>query len=44
MIEACNTRFGTEFKTEDYTSTGVDNIADAAFAMMMGVALYSEAK
>ena len=44
MIAACNSRFGTQFETADYTSTGVDNIADAAFAMMMGVAMYSEAQ
>lgn len=31
MIEACNREFGTSFDTSDYNSTGVDNIADAAF-------------
>ncbi len=42
MIEACNKTFGTEFKTADYESTGVDNIADAMFLCSMAVTQYSE--
>lgn len=40
MINACNKRFGTEFATDDYEKTGVDNIADSAFLLMMGVETY----
>jgi hypothetical protein len=35
MIEACNARFGTDFATEKYEQTGVDNMADAAFILAM---------
>lgn len=31
MITACNEQFGSDFATDDYSSTGVDNIADAAW-------------
>jgi Holliday junction resolvasome RuvABC endonuclease subunit len=31
MILACNREFGTEFEVESYESTGVDNVADAAW-------------
>jgi len=40
MIEACNAKFQTEFDVDDYESTGVDNIADAAFVMAMGLDAY----
>lgn len=42
MIAACNTVFSTTFDPKTYEKTGVDNIADAAFAMLMGVTAYSE--
>jgi len=39
MIEACNDKYGTDFDTHDYESTGVDNIADAAFVLDLGLEL-----
>lgn len=42
MIVAANEQFGTKFATEDYESTGVDNIVDSAFLCTLGVQLYSE--
>lgn len=40
MIEACNKKFGTTFSTTDYESEGLDNIADAAHALDLGLSLY----
>lgn len=42
MIRACNKVFGTDFDPETYEKTGADNLCDAAFVMMLGVATYSE--
>ncbi len=42
MIEACNRRFGTNHDPETYETTGVDNAADAAFALVMGMEAYCE--
>lgn len=42
MITAANARFGTDFPTEDYEKTGVDNICDAAFCCIYGLQAYSE--
>lgn len=42
MINACNEQFGTNFDPEGYESSGVDNIADAAFVCALGVTNYSE--
>lgn len=42
VIEAANEQFGTDFSTEDYEKTGVDNLCDAAFLCLMGVTYYSE--
>ena len=39
MIDACNAKFGSDFGTHDYESTGVDNIADAAFVLDLGLEL-----
>lgn len=35
MIAACNELFSTDFDPESYSSTGVDNIADAAFITLL---------
>lgn len=35
MISACNAQFGTSFPVENYESTGVDNVADAAFVCLL---------
>ena len=42
MIRACNEKFGTNFDPETFEETKVDNIADAAWVMDMGVEAYSE--
>jgi len=42
MIEACNKTHGTDFETEDYESTGVDNIADSMWLCHMAVQNYSK--
>ena len=40
IIKACNELFGTDFSTEGYETTGVDNIADAAFCLLLGLEQY----
>lgn len=42
MIKACNQQFGTDFDTEGYESSGVDNISDAAFCLLLGLEQYSQ--
>jgi crossover junction endodeoxyribonuclease RuvC len=42
MIQACNKKFGSEFDHKTYESTGVDNTADAAWALDLGMATYLE--
>ena len=42
MIEACNTKFETEFDPETYEQTGCDNIADSMFLCALAVQNYSE--
>jgi Holliday junction resolvasome RuvABC endonuclease subunit len=42
MILACNEKFGSELDPEKYELTGVDNIADAAWVLDMGMATYLE--
>ena len=42
IIEACNAKFGTAFPTNDYESTGADNIADASFVLLMGIDEYAK--
>jgi hypothetical protein len=42
IIKACNARFGTDFDPEEFKTTGVDNMADAAFVCEMGLIAYSE--
>jgi len=37
MIQACNAQFGTDFDTESYETSGVDNIADSAFILLLGL-------
>ena len=42
MIEACNKVFDTDFElTEDYKTTGVDNVADAAFICSLTATTYA---
>lgn len=43
IIACCNKVFKTEFDPATYEKTGADNIADAAFVMLMGVTAYSDA-
>lgn len=40
MIEACNEAFGSNFEIEGYENTGVDNIADAAWILLLGLEQY----
>lgn len=40
MIRACNEFFKTDFDPDTYTSTGVDNIADAAFVCLLAFENY----
>lgn len=42
MINACNEQFGTTLDPEGYEQSGVDNMADAAFLLKLGLARYSE--
>lgn len=42
MIRAANEKFGIALDPEDYEKSGVDNIADAAWACFMAVTQYSE--
>ena len=42
MIVACNEEFGTDFATEDFEATGVDNIADAAWTLRLGLEIYGK--
>jgi len=41
MILACNEYFGTDFAVEGYESSGVDNVADAAWILVQGLELYA---
>jgi Holliday junction resolvasome RuvABC endonuclease subunit len=41
IIKACNEKFKTDFDPETYKSTGVDNIADAAFICLLAYNQYS---
>jgi len=43
MIKACNEKFGTELDPADYQTTGVDNMADAAFVAYLGFEEYGAA-
>jgi hypothetical protein len=38
MIRACNAKFRTNFDVETYSTTGADNVADAAFVLLAGIA------
>lgn len=40
IINACNGLFGTDFASETYKTTGVDNIADAAFVCLIACEQY----
>jgi hypothetical protein len=40
MIDACNRLFEAELDPEGYESSGVDNVADACFCMLLGVESY----
>jgi len=42
MILACNQKFKSNFGIDDYDSTGADNIADAAFVLVIGLESYSK--
>lgn len=42
MINACNDYFQTDFSSENYETTGVDNIADAAWILVRGLELYAD--
>lgn len=40
VLEACNREFSVNFDIETYQTTGADNVADAAFALMCGLDQY----
>lgn len=40
IIEACNSMFNTDFDPNSYKTTGVDNIADAAFVCLIACEQY----
>lgn len=42
VIAACNEEFGSDFATDDYSSTGADNIADAAWIAKIASEQYGE--
>lgn len=42
VIKSCNRSFGTDFDPETYNQTGVDNVADAAFCLLVGLEAYSD--
>lgn len=42
VIKACNALFQTEFDPDSYTRTGVDNVADAAFVLLLGLEQYGK--
>jgi Holliday junction resolvasome RuvABC endonuclease subunit len=42
MINACNEYFQTDFSSENYETTGVDNIADAAWILVRGLEMYAD--
>ena len=44
MIEACNEEFQTNFDVEGYETTGVDNIADAAWVLRCGLEEYGDGR
>lgn len=41
VIRACNATFGVDFDVEDYATSGVDNMADAAFCLLVGLEAYA---
>lgn len=43
MVKACNTRLGTTFNPDDCEKTGADDMADAAFALTIGIEQYAAA-
>ena len=42
MIAACNQHFGSNFETEGYATSGVDNVADAAWVLLLGLEQYAD--
>lgn len=40
VIAACNELFGSELPVEGYETSGVDNIADSAFVLLLGLEQY----
>lgn len=40
MIAACNQRLGLDLSVDDYKTQGTDNMADAAFVLLLGLAEY----
>lgn len=42
VIRACNETFGTDFEVEGYENSGVDNVADAAFVLLLGLEQYGQ--
>lgn len=42
MVIACNKKFGTKLDPKDCEKTGVDNMADAAHVMLLGLELYAK--
>lgn len=40
MIKACNESFGANLEVEGYETTGVDNIADSSWVLLLGLEQY----
>lgn len=41
VIQAANDEFGSGLQVEDYDKTGVDNIADSLYCLVLGLEMYS---
>jgi hypothetical protein len=41
IIRACNATFGSDMDPDDYTNTGYDNVADAAWVCLLGLEQYA---
>jgi hypothetical protein len=42
VIRAANEEFGSGLEVEDYEKTGVDNIADSLYCLVLGLEMYSQ--
>jgi hypothetical protein len=42
VIQAANDEFGSGLEVEDYDKTGVDNVADSLYCLVLGLEMYSQ--